>query len=101
MLLFDPDASRVVICSESARIVDSVFVIIRLGQDYFYEDGEGRIAVFRTAEHAARVSEGLEGGWGVYEIHAHQVLVFLNKPHICTGETYAGNVRRVSSPETE
>lgn len=97
MLVFDP-AGRVMICSESARVVDSVFVLLK--NDLMFEDGEGRVGLFRTARHAqSYLDTWLDSEqWTVNEVYADQVLVFLNKPHVCLGEDY-GHLRRVSASE--
>lgn len=98
MLLFDPQG-RIAICTESARITDSVFLIMRNDQDYFYEDGEGKIVVFRTENHAARIRKKIKGDWGIYEFYPVDCVLLLSRPHVCVGEEY--DMHRVPSPETE
>ncbi len=102
MLLFDP-AGRVVICSESARVVDSVFVILNVRTHLMFEDGEGRVGLFRTYHHAQWYLDAHLNfeQWTVNEVYADQALVFLNKPHVCLGEDYGRDLHRVPTPQAE
>lgn len=89
MILFDP-AGRVTACSEAARVVDSVFLIMN-DNDIILEDGQGNVVVFRTQRQATRFRDEYVGSdpelWGIYEIYMKDLdVLLLNRPHICIGE---------------
>jgi hypothetical protein len=89
MLVFDPEG-KVTVCTESARVVDSVFVLLNVRTGLMFEDGEGRVGLFRTQGLANSYLEThLDFElWTVNEVYAGQVSVFLNKPHVCLPESY-------------